>query len=52
MCQKQKLQEEVTSLREKVETVGIDAVQKFKASQLFIDSCADYYATTPSLQSL
>ena len=50
--QMQKLQEEVTSLREKVETVGIDAVQKFKASQLFIDSCADYYATTPSLQSL
>ena len=48
----QKLQEEVTSLREKVETVGIDAVQKFKASQLFIDSYADYYATTPSLQTL
>ena len=30
--QKQKLQEEVTALREKVETVGIDAVQKFKMS--------------------
>ena len=30
--QKQKLQEEVTALREKVETVGIDAVQKFKTS--------------------
>ena len=43
--QKQKLQEEVTSLREKVETAGTDAVQKFKASQLFIDSCADYYGT-------
>ena len=30
--QKQKFQEEVTALREKVETVGIDAVQKFKTS--------------------
>ena len=35
----------VTALREKVETVGIDVVQKFKMSQLFIDSCADYYGT-------
>ena len=43
--QKQKLQEEVTALREKVETAGTDAVQKFKMSQLFIDSCADYYGT-------
>ena len=41
--QKQKLQEEVTTLCEKVETAGTDAVQKFKTSQLFIDSCADYY---------
>ena len=32
-------------MREKVETAGTDAVQKFKASQLFIDSCADYYGT-------
>ena len=31
-CQKQKLQEEVTALREKVETAGTDAVQKFKMS--------------------
>ena len=30
---------------EKVETAGTDAVQKFKTSQLFIDSCADYYGT-------
>ena len=30
--QKQKLQEEVTALQEKVETVGIDAIQKFKES--------------------
>ena len=43
--QKQKLQEEVTALREKVETARIDAVQKFKSSQSFIDSCADYYGT-------
>ena len=44
-CQKQKLQEEVMALCEKVETARIDAVQKFKASQSFIDSCADYYGT-------
>ena len=30
--QKQKLQEEVTTLQEKVETAGIDAIQKFKES--------------------
>ena len=35
----------MTALHEKVETVGIDAIQKFKTSQLFIDSCADYYST-------
>ena len=43
--QKQKLQEEVMALREKVKTAGTDAVQKFKTSQSFIDSCADYYGT-------
>ena len=43
--QKQKLQKEVTALHEKVETVGTDAVQKFKVSQLFIDFCVDYYGT-------
>ena len=43
--QKQKLQEEVTALREKVETARIDVVQKFKTLQFFIDSCADYYGT-------
>ena len=32
-------------MREKVETVGTDAVQKFKTSQSFIDFCADYYGT-------
>ena len=35
----------MTALREKVETVGTDAVQKFKTSQSFIDSYADYYST-------
>ena len=43
--QKQKLQEKVTALREKVETARTDAVQKFKTSQSFIDSCTDYYGT-------
>ena len=43
--QKQKFQEEVTALQEKVKTAGTNAVQKFKTSQSFIDSCADYYNT-------
>ena len=43
--QKQKLQEEVTALQEKAKMAGADAVQKFKTSQSFIDSCADYYGT-------
>ena len=43
--QKQKFQEEVTALWEKVETTGTDTVQKFKTSQSFIDSCVDYYGT-------
>ena len=30
-------------MREKAETARTDAVQKFKTSQSFIDSCADYY---------
>ena len=33
------------ALHKKVETVGTDTIQKFKTSQLFIDSCADYYDT-------
>ena len=32
-------------MREKAETVKTDAIQKFKTSQSFIDSCADYYGT-------
>ena len=43
--QKQKLQEEVTTLREKAETARTDVIQKFKTSQSFIDSCAEYYGT-------
>ena len=43
--QKQKLQEEVTALQEKTNEAGTDTVQKFKTSQSFIDSCADYYGT-------
>ena len=35
----------MTALQEKTETAGTDAVQKFKTSQSFIDSCADYYDT-------
>ena len=33
-------------MREKVETARIDVVQKFKTSQSFINSCADYYGTS------
>ena len=43
--QKQKLQEKVTALQEKVKTARTDAVQKFKTSESFIDSCTDYYST-------
>ena len=32
-------------MREKAETAGTDAIQKFKTSQSFIDSCADYHGT-------
>ena len=42
--QKEKLQQKVTNLG-RVETVGIDAIREFKASQSFIDSYAEYYGT-------
>ena len=42
--QKQKFQEEVTALQEKVEMVETDVVQKFKTLQSFIDSYADNYS--------
>ena len=32
-------------MQKKAETVGTDVVQKFKTSQSFIDSYADYYDT-------
>ena len=35
---------EVMALREKAETAKTDAIQKFKTSQPFIDSYADYYS--------
>ena len=43
--QQKKLEEEVSSLRVQVETAGTDAVEKFKTTQSFIDSCSDYYGT-------
>ena len=39
------LEEGLTTLRQQVEKVGADAVQKFKASQSYVDSCANYYGT-------
>ena len=33
------------ALQEKANKAGTDTVQKFKTSQSFIDSCADYYGT-------
>ena len=35
----------MTALSERVETAGTDVVQEFKASQSFMDSCAEYYGT-------
>ena len=35
----------MTALQEKTETAGADAIQKFEAAQLFINSYADYYGT-------
>ena len=43
--QKETLQEKLSTLREEMEKAGADAVTKFKASQSFIDSCAEYYDT-------
>lgn len=41
--EQKRLEEEVSSLRAQVVTAGADAVEKFKTTQSFIDSCADYY---------
>ena len=43
--QKETLQKELTTLHEQVEKAGAVAITEFKASQSFIDSCADYYGT-------
>ena len=40
-----KLKEEVTDLGQKVQTARANAVRDFKATQSFIDSCAEYYGT-------
>ncbi|KAK9994149.1 hypothetical protein SO802_023852 [Lithocarpus litseifolius] len=37
------LEKELTALLEQVETAKVDAMNEFKASQPFIDSCAIYY---------
>ena len=43
--QNKELEEGLMTLRQRVEKARVDAVQKFKASQSYIDSCADYYGT-------
>ena len=43
--QNDKLKEEVTDLGQRLQMAGADAVQDFKATQSFIDSCAEYYGT-------
>ena len=43
--QSDKLKKEVTVLEQRLQTAGVDTVRDFKASQLFIDSCAGYYGT-------
>ena len=35
----------MTVLEQRLQTAGVDTVRDFKASQLFIDSCAGYYGT-------
>ena len=43
--QKEKLQGELSTLREQVEKAGVDTVMEFKTSQSFIDSYVEYYGT-------
>ena len=43
--QKEKLQGELSTLREQVEKAGVDTVMEFKTSQSFIDFYAEYYGT-------
>ena len=44
-CQKEKLQGKLLTLRWQVEKAEADAIMEFKASQSFIDPCAEYYGT-------
>ena len=43
--QQEKLEGELTALQAQVKMTGVDAVQKFKTTQLFIDSCTEFYGT-------
>ena len=43
--QNDKLKEEVTDLGQRLQMAGADTVRDFKATQSFIDSCAEYYGT-------
>ena len=43
--QKEKLQGELSTLREQVEKAGVDTVMELKTSQSFIDSYVEYYGT-------
>ena len=40
---KKKVEKELTAFLEQVETIRPDAINEYKASQLFIDSCGGYY---------
>nr|XP_023909184.1 uncharacterized protein LOC112020852 isoform X2 [Quercus suber] len=43
--QRLEIEEKLTVLHGQLETVGAEAVEKFKASDAFIDSCGSYYGT-------
>ena len=43
--QNDKLKKEVTDLGQRLQTAGADVVWDFKATQWFIDSCAENYGT-------
>ena len=43
--QNDKLQGEVTTLGEKLQTAEADAIRDFKVSQSFFNSCGEYYGT-------
>ena len=40
---KETTEKELAALLSQVETAKADAVKEFRASQTFVDSCADYY---------